>query len=136
MTDTVTAAHDVDAADLRYERKCLNASLVISAVTVVTGVIGWWVVRFSNVRAAEDGGRVRDFLNIDWANGPLPLLLFLLFVIGSASVVLALIGARAAQAAPWKAVVAGMLAAALLMVPVIAVANSLVTAGIWNSGGD
>jgi hypothetical protein len=136
MTDTVRVAHDVDAEDLRFERKCLTGSLVISSVTIVAGVVGWWVVRFANVSAAEEGGRVRDLLNIDWSNGPLPLLLFLLLVLGSACLVLALMGARAAQAAPWRAVVAGMLAAALLMVPVIAVANSLVTAGIWNTGGD
>lgn len=119
-----------------FERRCLNSSLALSSVSVLVGVIGWWLVRFANLTAAEEGGRVRDLLNIDWGNGPLPLLLFVTFVVGAASLVLALLGAGASRSAPWKAVVAGMLGAAILMVPVITVANSLVTAGIWNTGGD
>lgn len=119
-----------------FERRCLASSLALSSVAIVAGVAGWWVVRFSNMTAAEEGGRVRDLANINWGNGPLPFLLFVIFVVGAASLVLALLGAGAARSAPWKAVVAGMLGAALLMVPVITIANSLVTAGIWNTGGD
>ena len=137
MAETIHLAQpDTDEDVTRFERRCLSSSLILSSVTLVAGVIGWWVVRFANVTAAEEGGRVRDLLNINWGNGPLPFLLFVTLVVGSASVVLALLGAGAARSAPWKAVVAGMLGAALLMIPLITFANSLVTAGIWGAGGD
>lgn len=138
MTETSPQSSPAERDELTrpFERRCLAVSLVLSSASILLGVIGWWLVRFANVTAAEEGGRVRDLLNVNWERGPLPLLLFVIFVVGVASLVLALLGAGAARSAPWKAVVAGMLASALLMIPVVTVANSLVTAGIWSNGGD
>jgi hypothetical protein len=118
------------------QRASLNGSLILSSAALVGAIVLWWVVRFSNETAAEEGGRVRDLLNINWGSGPLPFVLFVTFAIGTVAAVLALMGANAARSAPWRAVLAGMMSAAILMVPVITVASSLVTAGIWNYGGD
>lgn len=137
MTDTIQfTPPEPEVASTSMERAALTVSMVLSSLTIVAAVVGWWLVRFANVTAAEEGGRVRDLMSTNWGNGPLPLLLFVLFVIGAASLVLALLGAGAARNAPWKAVIAGMLGAAVLMIPLITVANSLVTAGIWGGGGD
>lgn len=101
MTDVIQRSPlpDADERSRSLERWCLNGSLILSSLSILVGVIGWWLVRFANVTAAEEGGRVRDLLNIDWESSPLPLLLFVIF-----------------------------------MIPVVTVANSLVTAGIWGSG--
>ena len=132
------AGHEVvDRSATRVERQCLTASLVISSVGIATSITGWWLTRYYNVSAAEEGRRTKDLMGIDWDSSDLPLLLFLMFVAGAAALVFALIGARAVGPKVWKAVIAGMLATSLLMVPVVVAANSLVTAGVWdNFGGD
>ena len=127
----------VDRSATRTERQCLTASLVISSVGIAISIIGWWLTRYYNVSAAQEGRRTKDLIRIDWDSSDLPLLLFLMFVAGAAALVFALIGARAVGPYVWKAVVAGVLATSLLMVPIVVTANSLVTAGIWdNAGGD
>jgi hypothetical protein len=139
MTATYSpAGHEVvDRSANRTEHLCLTASLVISSVGIAVSIIGWWMTRFYNVSAAEEGMRTKDLMSIDWDSSDLPFLLFLMFVAGAAALVFALIGARAVGPNVWKAVVAGMLATSLLMVPVVVAANSLVTAGLWdNVGGD
>jgi len=76
-------------------------------------------------------------MSIDWSDSVLPLLLFVMFALGAAAFVLAMLGARAVMAAPWKAVMAGAMATTLAMVPVVVLANTWVTAGlVRNFGGD
>ena len=129
-------AHE-DHVAARY----LSTSLLISTGGVVISVIGWWVVRFYNASAAREGRHVKDLMVFDWSDSTLPFLLFVMFVVGVGAFALALIGARAVgsepwQVRPWKAVVAGGLAAMIAMVPLVVLANTWVTAGLGNVGGD
>ena len=119
------------------QTRCLTASLFISTVGVTTSILGWWLVRHNNLEAAREGRRMKDFLSVDWDSSGLPLLLFIMFVAGAAAFILACLGAAAARSTPQKAVVAGALAASLVMVPIVVVANTWVTASVTDPvGGD
>ncbi len=138
MTHTLDHRRDdIDDHGDPFEQKCLRASFVVSSLGIVASIVGWWVIRFYNSQAVDEGRRMKDLMSIDWSDSVLPLLLFVMFALGAAAFVLAMLGARAVMAAPWKAVMAGAMATTLAMVPVVVLANTWVTAGlVRNFGGD
>ena len=123
----------------RLAGRYLNASLLISSVGIAASVAGWWAVRLYNENAADEGRRMKDMLSVDWSESTLPFLLFILFVVGVCAFALALMGVRAVGHEAWqvsatRAVVAGALSALLMAVPLVVLANSMVTAGLSNMG--
>ena len=109
----------------------LISSLTISSMGIVASVVAWWLVRLHNIEAVEAGKRTKDLVIAEAEGSSLPLLLFILVIVGGTALALAFVGAREARDRPRLLIVAGVLATTLLMVPVVVVANALVvTTGV------
>lgn len=135
MTQTMHASNSLaKTGPSQFYRRCLIASVTISSMGVFASLIGWSFVRLRNLKAVESGGRIHDLVIASADGSSLPLVLFIMFIVGGTALGLALLSAKDARLERrWLLVVAGMLATTLVMVPVVVIANAwVVTTGVSN----
>ena len=143
MTDTMSANAPVSPAPVdpdsptQAQQICLVASFIVSGIALLFAGFIYLLVHHHNmvVASGQGSGHVATMMGHWDPYSDLPLYMFTMFVVGVAALILALIGAPAARQA-WVNVVAGALAVSILMVPLVVIANKLLTVGIFpNIGG-
>ena len=144
MTDTMPASAANSPARVapdtgtQAQQICLVASFIVSGIALLFAGFIYLLVHHHNmvVATGEGSGHSVTMMGHWDPYSDLPLYMFTMFVVGVAALVLALIGAPAARQ-PWVNVVAGALAVTIFMVPIVVIANKLLTVGIFpNMGGD
>ena len=144
MTDTMSAnaanspAPVAPDSGTQAQLISLVASFILSGFGLLFATFMFLLVHHQNalVASGEGPGRIRTMMGQWNAYSDIPIYLFLMFVVGVGAIILAFLGARAARDA-WVPVLAGVLAMSILMVPIVVIANKLLTVGIHGGiGGD
>ena len=140
QTETIRPIDSTDADRPSRRLICLVASLVLSSVTIVVGVVIFWQTYVANQARLEGPNTGHDVwrqnrLMGEWVLGTSRgTILFCALAIGVVASILAFVGSKAAERRPWLAMLAGVLATAVVMVPLVVAADAWLASGTGGFG--
>ena len=140
QTETIRPIDSTDADRPSRRLICLVASLVLSSVTIVVGAVIFWQTYVANQARLEGPNTGHDVwrqnrLMGEWVLGTSRgTILFWALAIGVVASILAFVGSKAAERRPWFAMLTGVLATAVVMVPLVVAADAWLASGTGGFG--